>query len=288
MSVQTRYEAFDRYQQRHAWLGFPLAVHRKYAEDQGRYLSATIAYYGFFSLFPLLLVLVTLLGYLLAGHAHLQQTIIDSALAQFPVVGGDLVQGTLSGSGLALAVGLVVSLWAGTGVVLATENAMDQLWGVPFVRRPGYLRRRGQALLLLLVLGGGLLAAAVLSGASTVGANYGIAWKLGSIVLSTLLDFALFWVGFRVLTTKDVSWRSLRGGAIAAAIVYQALQALGGLYVSHVVENASNVYGTFALVIGLLSWIYVAAAVVLLSAEGNVVATRGLWPRGLGTAEPRP
>ena len=285
MSVRACYEAFDRYQQRHAWLGFPLAVQRKYAEDQGRYLAATISYYGFFSLFPLLLVLVTLLGYLLAGHEHLQKTIVDSALAQFPVIGGDLVQGTLNGNGIALAIGLVVSLWAGTGVVLAAENAMNQLWSVPFVRRPGSLRRRGQALLLLLVLGGGLVAAAVLSGVGTAGTGYGIAWKIGSIVLSTLLDFALFWVGFRVLTVKEVSWRSLRGGAVAAAVAYQVLQALGGLYVGHVVRNASNVYGTFALVIGLLSWIYLAAAVTLLSAEGNVVATRGLWPRSLATGD---
>ena len=285
MSVHARIEAFDRYQQRHAWLGFPLAVQRKYSEDQGHYLAATISYYGFFSLFPLLLVLVTLLGYLLDGHPHLQQTIIDSALAQFPVVGNDLVQGTLGGSGAALAIGLVVSIWAGTGVVLAVENAMNQLWEIPFTRRAGYLRRRGKALLLLLVLGGGLLATAVVAGLSTAGANYGIAWKIGSVVLSTLLDVALFWVGFRVLTTKDVSWRSLRGGAIAAAIAYQVLQALGGLYVSHVVEKASNVYGTFALVIGLLSWIYLAAAVTLLCAAANVVATRGLWPRRLGTTD---
>jgi len=288
VSLQARYDAFDRYQQRHAWLGFPLAVHRKYGEDQGRYMAATISYYGFFSLFPLLLVLVTLLGYLLAGNEDLQKRIVDSALSQFPVVGDELVQGTLSGSGPALAVGLVVSLWAGTGVVLAAETAMDQLWGVPLARRAGFLRRRGRALLLLLVLGGGLLAAAVLSGLSTAGSNYGAVWKIGSIVLSTLLDFALFWVGFRVLTTGDVSWRSLRGGAIAAAVAYQVLQALGGLYVSHVVKGASNVYGTFALVIGLLSWIYLATAVVLLSAEGNVVATRGLWPRSLATTERAP
>jgi YihY family inner membrane protein len=287
MSVRARQEALDRYQQGHAWLGFPIAVHRKYAEEQGSYLAATISYYGFFSLFPLLLVLVTVLGYLFAGHPGVQKTILDSALAQFPVVGHDLQQGTLSGSGVALVVGLVVSLWAGTGVVLAAENAMNQLWSIPHDRRPGFVRGRGRAFLLLLVLGGGLLGTTILAGLSTVGAGYGVVWKIVSVALATLLDVALFWVGFRVITAADVSWRALRGGAIASAIAYQGLQAVGGVYVNHVVEHASNVYGTFALVIGLLSWIYLAATILLLGAAGNVVATRGLWPRSLSSAEAR-
>jgi len=165
------------------------------------------------------------------------------------------------------------------GVFLASQNAMNHLWGVPFKRRPDFLRARGRALLLLLLLGGGTLATTILAGLASFGASYGVAWKIGSIALSTTLNIGLFWVGFRMLTARDVSWRQLRGGAIGAGVLYEGLQTLGGYYVGHVLRNANNVYGTFALVIGLLSLIYLGAHITLLAAEANVVATRRLWPR---------
>jgi membrane protein len=283
-----RYSAFDHYQQRHAWLGFPLAVRQKYADDQGGYLAATISYYGFFSVFPLLLVFTTLLGFILRAHHHLYQSIVDSTLAQFPVIGHDLRVNALHGSALALALGLSGSLWAGMGAFLAAQNAMNQLWGVPHTRRPDFIRARARALLLLLVIGGGVLATTVLAGLAGIGAGYGIGWKIGSIALSTALNLGLFWVAFRVLTAKDVSWKELRGGAIAAAILYEILQTLGGYYVGHVITGAGNTYGTFALVIGLLSWIYLAAHITLLAAEANVVATRRLWPRSFSLVLEQP
>jgi membrane protein len=141
------------------------------------------------------------------------------------------------------------------------------------------LHARGRALVLLVMLGGGALATTVLAALATVGARFGIGWKLGSLALSTTLNIGLFWLGFRVLTAREVSWRQLRGGAIAAGILYELLQTLGGYYVGHTLKHASNVYGTFGLVIGLLSWIYLSAHITLLAAEGNVVATRRLWPR---------
>ena len=273
------YSAFDRFQQRHRWLGFPLAVLQKYADDQGGYLAATITYYAFFAIFPLLLVLTTVLGFVLRGHRHLYQSIVDSALGQFPVIGPELRLHALHGSTLALGLGLAAALWAGMGVFLASQNAMNHLWGVPFKRRPDFLRARGRALLLLLLLGGGTLATTILAGLASFGASYGVAWKIGSIALSTTLNIGLFWVGFRMLTARDVSWRQLRGGAIGAGVLYEGLQTLGGYYVGHVLRNANNVYGTFALVIGLLSLIYLGAHITLLAAEANVVATRRLWPR---------
>ncbi len=283
-----RYSAFDRFQQRHPWLGFPLAVLQKYSDDQGGYLAATIAYYGFFAIFPLLLVLTTLLGFLLQGHRHLEQSIVNSALGQFPVIGPQLSRGSLHGSALALALGLTAALWAGMGVFLAAENAMNHLWGVPFKRRPDPLHARGRALLLLLVLGGGTLAATTLAGVGTVGAHLGTAWKVASIAVSTVLNVGLFWLGLRLLTAREVSWRHHRGGAIAAAVLYTVLQTLGGYYVGHVLKHASNTYGTFGLVIGLLSWIYLGAHITLLTAEANVVATRRLWPRSFSLVIEQP
>ena len=275
----TRYSAFDRFQQRHRSLGFPLAVLQKYADDQAAYLAAAITYYGFFAIFPLLLVLTTVLGFILQRHPQVEQKIVNSALGQFPVIGPQLSRGSLHGSVLALGLGLAAALWAGMGVFLASQNAMNHLWGVPFKRRPDLLRARGRALLLLLLLGGGALATTVLAALATVGARFGITWKIGSLTLSTALNISLFWVGFRVLTAREVSWRQLRGGAVAAGILYELLQTLGGYYVGHTLKHASNVYGTFGLVIGLISWIYLSAHITLLAAEANVVATRRLWPR---------
>jgi YihY family inner membrane protein len=275
----TRYSAFDRFQQRHRSLSFPLAVLQKYADDQAAYLAAAITYYGFFAIFPLLLVLTTVLGFILQRHPQVEQKIVNSALGQFPVIGPQLSRGSLHGSVLALGLGLAAALWAGMGVFLASQNAMNHLWGVPFKRRPDLLRARGRALLLLLLLGGGALATTVLAALATVGARFGITWKIGSLTLSTALNISLFWVGFRVLTAREVSWRQLRGGAVAAGILYELLQTLGGYYVGHTLKHASNVYGTFGLVIGLISWIYLSAHITLLAAEANVVATRRLWPR---------
>ncbi|MBV8257514.1 MAG: YihY/virulence factor BrkB family protein [Actinobacteria bacterium] len=288
MGFRGGYDAFDDFQRRHRVLGFALAVRQKYSDDQGGYLAATITYYGFFSIFPLLLVAATVLGFVLSAHSALRRSIVHSALGQFPLIGSELQVRTLHGSVLALAVGIVLSLWSGMGVFLAAENAMNHLWGVPFRRRPDFVRSRIRALGLLLVLGGGVLGTTVLSSAGTVGASYGIAWKIAAIAISTAIDIGLFWLAMRLLTAHDVSWSCLRGGAIAAGIGWQALQALGGWYVGHELRHASSLYGTFAGVIGLLSFVYLSAHITLLCAEGNVVATRRLWPRSFSVVLEQP
>jgi YihY family inner membrane protein len=280
--------SLDRWQRRYGPAGFVFAVVRKYSEDQVGYVAAAIAYYAFFSIFPLLLVFTTVLGFVLDKHGHLYQSLIDSALGQFPVIGRQLHTHSLSGSTFGVVVGICLSAWAGMRVFMAAEDAMNRLWDVPFPERPGFLRARLRALGLLVLLGGGVLVATILASLATFGASYGTAWKIGSILLSTLLNIGLFWVGLRLLTAKDVSWHALRGGAIAAGIAYMVLQAVGGFYVGHVLKSASDTYGTFALVIGLLSWIYLSVHTTLLAAEGNVVATRRLWPRSLSIASDSP
>jgi membrane protein len=288
MGFGERYKSIDRFQRRHRWLGFPLAVFQKYSDDDGGSLAATISYYAFFSIFPLLLVFTTLLGYVLDQNGDLYKSLVDSALGQFPVIGRQLQTHTLRGSGLALGLGIAAALWAGMGVFLASQKAMNHVWGVPYTRRPDFLRSRLTALGLLVVLGGGLLVTTVLAGLGSFGGDFGVAWKIGSVALSTALNFVLFWVGFRLLTAHDVTWRQLSGGAIAAAVAYEGLQALGGWYVGHVVKGATQTYGTFALVIGLLSWVYLAAHITLLAAEANVVATRRLWPRSFSLVIEQP
>jgi YihY family inner membrane protein len=279
----------DRFQQRHAALGFVLAVRQKYSDDQGGYLAATVTYYAFFSIFPLLLVLVTLLGYALEGDAGLQRSVLDSAVADFPVIGQQLRDNvhSLHGSAAALAVGLLAATWAATGVALALEHALDQIWGVPMRRRANAIVVRLRALLWLGVLGGVTLAGTALGSLSAV-AGYGTGPRIAAAAGSFALNLAVFLAVFRVLTSHTPRWGQLLPGALTAAVAWEALQAAGAYIVDRELRHASSTYGVFAIVLGLLSWIYLAATVTLLSAEVNVVRARRLWPRSFSVLGERP
>ena len=276
----------DSFQARRPWVAFPYAVVRKFGEDQAGNLAALIAYYGFFSVFPLLLVLVTVLGMTLRGHPDLQQRVLGSALAQFPVIGTQMRRDihSLQGGGLALAIGIALTLWSGLGVVRAVETAMNTVWNVPFKQRPNVVFSTLRALLMLAVLGIITLAATIVGG---VGAGSG-SWltAVAGVAGSLTLNFALFLLAFRILTAVTVAWDDLWIGAAISAVAWTTLQALGGYYVSHQLRSASEVYGTFAAVIGLLAWIYLGAQVTLLGAEVNVVRARRLWPRSLVQERP--
>ena len=279
----------DRFQQRHAAVGFPLAVRQKFAEDQGGYLAASVTYYAFFSIFPLLLVLVTLLGYALEGDPSLQHRVLGSALADFPVIGPQLQANvhSLRGSAAALAVGIAAAVWAGTGVALALENALDHIWGVPIRRRVNPIYARLRALLWLAVLGGITLVGTVLGSASAF-ATYGPAVRVLALVVSLAINVVVFLAAFRVLTSHQASSREVLPGALVAAVAWEVLQAVGGYVVDRQLRHASSTYGVFAIVIGLLSWIYLAATVTLLSAEINVVHARRLWPRSMSLLGEQP
>src|SRR5205085_10412899 len=138
-----------------ALAAFPFAVFKKFGDDRSRHLAALIAYYGFFSLFPLLLVFVTVVSMVIAGNPELQKRIIDSAVSQFPIVGEQIAKNVhaIKGSGLALAVGIIGALWGGLGVVQAAQNAMNGVWNVPVKDQPNFLKSRLRAVIMLVVLG---------------------------------------------------------------------------------------------------------------------------------------
>jgi len=272
----------DQVQARRPWLAVPVATVKKFGEDRAGNLAALIAYYGFFSLFPLLLVLVTGLGFVLAGHQGLQQDIVDSALADFPVVGDQLRRSTgrLDASGFALAAGIVSAIWAGTGVVKATQDAMNDIWDVPMRRRPNLFVTIWRSIGTLTVIAIGLLVTTLLTGAmGAIGTSF-VPRSIG-VVLSGVVNVALFLVAFRLLTVRDVRIAQLLPGACIAGLAWVGLQLLGGYLVAHQVTNASETYGAFAVVIGLLWWIYLQAQVMLFAAELNVVLANRLWPRSL-------
>ena len=271
----------DALQRRHAAIAFPFAVVKKFGDDQAGNLAALIAYYGFFSLFPLLLVLVTILGMVLRNNPDLQQRIVDSALANFPVIGTQISRNVqaLDGNGVALGIGIALILWSGLGVIKATQTAMNTVWNVPFKHRPNFLKSTLRALIRLAALGVLTLASAA---AGAVGAGSDHWWSLIlGLVISLVMNFTLFMLSFRLLTSENLTWFDVLPGAVVGAVAWTALLALGGYYVSHQLRGASEVYGTFAVVIGLLAWIFIGAQFTLLAAEVNVVRKRHLWPRSL-------
>ncbi|HEX3735864.1 MAG TPA: YhjD/YihY/BrkB family envelope integrity protein [Solirubrobacterales bacterium] len=283
MDAKAPLRRFDRYQQRHRALAAAVGVFKKFGDDEGGSMVSLIAYRAFFSLFPLLLLMTTILGYLLADDPSLRERVVESTLSQFPVIGDQLKGGSLSGSGVALAVGVVGSLLAGLGVVLETERSFDRVWGVPDDEQHGFLGSRLRAVGLLLILGGLAIASTIVSGLVAGGSDlFGPVWGL---LIATALNLVVFAAVFRLLTASVVASRALVPGIVVATVGWELLQLVGGWYVSHEVRNATPVYGTFALVIGLLAWIHLGAFFTVLGAEANVVRERRLWPRSLLAAE---
>jgi YihY family inner membrane protein len=274
--------AVDRLQKRHRWLSVTYAVVKKFSEDRAGNLAALIAYYGFFSLFPLLLVLVSILGLVLRGNPELRQSILHSALLQFPVIGDQLQQNIDSltkGNSVPLGIGIIGTLWAGLGVVKSLEEALNTVWDVPYKRRPNAIYSSLRALLMLAVLGVMTLVSALVAGAGA--GSHALWWAATGILMSLVINFGLFLLAFKILTTADVSWADIRPGAIVGAVGWTALQAVGGFYVARQLKGATQVYGTFAVVIGLLAWLYLGAQLTMYAAELNVVVRKRLWPRSL-------
>jgi membrane protein len=272
--------AFDRRQQKHLWLAFPVAVIKKFSDDQAGSLAALVAYYSFFSLFPLLLVFVTVLGFVLEGDPGAQESVKNSVLGQFPIIGEQIQVHSLHGHALALAIGLATSLWAGLGVTQAAQNALDKVWAVPFKHRSDFVYSRLRGLALLVSLGILFLVASLASGLVTGGLG-GPALKVAGIGLSLLLNFGLFLAAFRLMTSDTVATRCLWVGVAFASVLWEVLQIVGGYYIGHILKNNTGTYAQFGLVIALLLWLHLGAQITLYAAEINVVLNRKLWPRSL-------
>ncbi|ANW67746.1 ribonuclease BN [Mycobacterium sp. djl-10] len=271
----------DRLQQRSPTAGFVIAVIYKYVDDQAGYLAALLTYYAFISLFPLLLLLTTVLGVVLAGRPEWREDIYDSALAQFPLIGDQLSEPSrLSGGTAGVVIGIVVALYGGLNVGQALQNAMENIWAVPKNLRPDPIRSRLRSLVLLLVLGTALVATTALV---AFGRFLGPVGAVAVVVAALALNTGVLVVAFRVTTTRTLSVRDVLPGALAAAVVWQLLQWFGASYVQHVVASASVTNSVFAVVLGLIAFLYLISTVLLICAEVNVVRVDRLHPRALLT-----
>jgi membrane protein len=278
MNIGEGLRALDRRQQHSRRLGFLAAVVKKFGDDQAGQLAALISYYAFISLFPLLLVFVTILGFALEGDHAEQQKILDGTLGQIPLIRDQLKLHSLSGSTTALVIGIVLALLAGVGITNAAQNAFNRIWSVPFKHRPDFFHSRLRSLAMLALLGTLSIVAAVVGG--FVGSSSHPAFTVvAGVLVAFAFNLALFMLAFKLLTAADLYWRELLPGVIAASVFWQLLQHLGGYYVDHELKRLQPLYGVFGLVLGLLAWLYLSAQLTIFAAEINVVRYRKLWPR---------
>lgn len=282
------FDGLDRFQRRHPVLGFPIAVTYKFFEDQGNFQAASLTYYAFVSIFPLLLIGSSVLGFFLQGDDALRDQIFNSAVGKFPIIGSELGQPNgLQGSTSAVVAGSLTALYGAVGLGQASQNLMHVAWAVPRNSRPNPFLGRGRSLLLLLTGGLSVLTVAVLtalaSNPSVFGATIDGSLRLLITPVTIVLTALAFMLLFRLASARKHGWIAAAPGAFAVAIMWQGLQYVGSAYVERVIKRASDVNQTFGLVLGLIGLIYIAAVMAVIGVEINVVRTKRLYPRALLT-----
>ncbi|HWA66855.1 MAG TPA: YihY/virulence factor BrkB family protein [Mycobacteriales bacterium] len=283
MSISTLRSRVDAYQQSHRWLAFPVAVMLKFNDDSSGNLAVVMTYYAFFSVFPLLLALASILGFVLSGHPGWQTSIENSALKNLPLIKGSPLPH--HGSVFVAVVGVVLSVYSGLAVAKAAQQAWYAVYAVPREDRPGFVPTNLRALRLVVVGGVGVIATTAVAGSVTSGHAVGISvgWGLTvlGVLVSALLNTALMVVVFRWLAVSDATARQVLPGAALSATALAVLQAVASAFISHKLQHASATYGSFGTVIVLLSWFFLQAQILLIGAQVNVVKQQGCWPRSL-------
>lgn len=278
----------DALQRRRPVLGVPIAVIYKFFDDQGGYLAAVLTHYAFVAILPLLLIASSVLGFVLQGHPGLEHQILSSALAQFPIVGDQLGRpGGIHGSGAAVVVGILAATYGAVGLAQAAQNAVNVVWAIPRNSRLNPLVSRLRSLVGLVVAGLALVFIAVLTSLSShvevfgSDLNGGVHWLV--VAATVVVTAGVLAAMMRWSTPQKERLRDVLPGAVLIAVLWQLLQMLGGVYVSHVIRNASEMNGVFAVVLGLVALLYIASVMAMLGLQTNVVLGKHLYPRALLT-----
>lgn len=257
-------------------IGFVLTVQKRFGEDGGGNLAASLTYFAFLSLFPLLLVAASIIGFVLADDPAGQARLANKLAGSIPGLGtllADNVKALVDARGTAGIVGVIGALWSGTGLARASSFALARVSRKP--ENGNFLQTQlwalgstiGLGALALVAIGAGAALPAV-AFATTAGAAIGI---LG-VVASFGLDLALFTVCYRVLNRSlsrpiTHSWR----GALVPALGWTALKYLGSWYAARTVSGSTAAYGAFASVVGVLVILYLVARLFIYGAEINTV-----------------
>ncbi|HWF14884.1 MAG TPA: YhjD/YihY/BrkB family envelope integrity protein [Acidimicrobiales bacterium] len=276
----------DGWQRRSRPIGLAYAVIKKFGDDNANQFVVALGWYGFVAIYPLLLVVITIFGFI--GAASLGHQIV-STLHEFPVIGSQFnperSSKSLQGSGLGLAIGLIGLIYGAQGVTQTIQQAMAGLWNVPQVERPGFAPRLVRSLVALGTIGVAFVLNAV-AGTFVTDTSQGLGVRAPAFLGTLVLNAALYFAVFRVATPSRVATRDLVPGAGVASLGFTLLITIGAGLVQHQLRHSSAVYGQFGLVIGLVGFLFLLAKVSLYGAELNPVVSRHLWPRGLLESDP--
>jgi YihY family inner membrane protein len=273
-------QKLDKWQQKHHFTAFIYAVIKKYGEDGAGYKAALLTYYGFLSLFPLLLLLTTITNSILRGHPDLQNTIINGLTDYFPLLGNQLSDHvhSLRANGIAFWAGVAFLLYGARGVADVWRHGIQDVWSVPRAKREGFPLGTLKNLATVIVGGLGFLLASV-SAAMAAAAGHGWGFRGLSILINLLILFLLFIFLLNISLPRHISVKEIRVGAATGAIGLVILQLLGGYILSRELKSLDALYSYFALALGLLFWIYLQAQMLYYAAEIAVVSSKRLWPR---------
>ena len=260
----------DVLRRRLPWLNTPLDVHERVSALGGGPMASSIALAGFLSLFPLLLVGISVFGFVAAGDVDFDAQVVD-ALGLEGQAADQVLQaiGTAEDSRRAASIiGFIGLAWSGLGVIGALEAALNVTW-----------QTTGRGLTSKLIGVAWLVGAGILFLAS-LALGPVINWLPGPAVVPTILfgvvlDSALFLWMFRTLTNVHVHWKVHLPGAIVGGIGLEVLKLVGGVYVPHAVASSSALYGSIGVVFAVLAWLALSARLIVYASTYNVVRYEG-------------
>ncbi|GAC1500729.1 MAG: hypothetical protein NVS1B10_04540 [Candidatus Saccharimonadales bacterium] len=270
----------DKWQQSHRLTAMTYAVVKKYGNDESSYNAALLTYYGFLALFPLLLVLTTVTSLIAGNHSSIQNQIINGTTNYFPVLGSQLsdhVHG-LHKNGIALIVGIVLTLYGARGVADVFQRGIQNIWCIPKSNSQSFFSRVLRSVSIVVVGGAGFIAASIFTGLST-SAGHGLLFKFIALGVHIFILFWLFIYLFNASLPKRISTKDLRTAGLAAAIGLVLLQAYGSHLLKVELQHLDALYSYFAVALGLLFWIYLQAQLIYYAATLAVVRKQVLWPR---------
>lgn len=288
--VDATLDRLDALQQATAPSALVVAVIKRYSEDRAGRQAALITFYGFLSVFPLLLLLVTF-ATALFGESTLHKDIVNSVLGQFPIIGDRLAENIKAiavGNSLAVTAAVLGLLWGSFGITNSLQSASAIVWRRARSEDPSLWARLGKGLVLLGVLGAVAVLSTVVAGVAANGVErVGVGGNLGraiafAVVLAT--NAGGYLVALKLLAPATTRWRTLWPGTVLGATGWSLLQVVAGLLIGHRLHRATEFYGTFAVVLGLIFWINLGAQLFLYSTELNLVVAGREWPRSFRTA----
>ena len=276
----------DRLQRQHGVLGFPYAVVKKYGDDDGGRQAALITYYGFLSVFPLLLLGVAVLSRVLADHPDLRRRLTAAIVppALRPTVEHSLA--TLPTSTIPFVVGLVGLLLSGTGVVFSAYQTLNHVAAVRLRLRAGFVARYVRVFVVLATLLLGALAVGALTVVATALPGQPGVQRAAAVLGSALVVFAVLLLGAKLLLARSAPVRAVWPGAVAGAAVVTVVLNVGAPLLARLVTKAGPVYGSFATVAGMFALLYLVGQALVYAAEIAAVRYARLWPRALDLSRP--